>query len=270
MLPPSRYLILAQHKSRKKEKISSEYEPSLRTIMDKMESGNSVGQVILFITSMIYNRIDSDSEDRTISATAKFNNGSTWVADFSFKAFKEPEYKYYDRNDWLSCSGKEWYSLPSGNMVCHVKAISKYETRRDTCQKVGGFLAEITSRADAQTLLYIIYKLNKAGDKSTNMFAVGAMAQNGRWVWENSGLDVELGIGKLLKPIDDTVDLFPYPDTFLYLSLYNPPSSSKNDYMTDIPYFDLFAHPAGDAEEEYLCMKKGRSEWCLIFIRIML
>ena len=149
----------------------------------------------------------AESEDRTISATATFNNGSTWAGDFSFKAFKEPEYASYDRNDWLSCSGKEWYSLPSGNIVCHVKEISKYESRRETCRKVGGFLAEITNRADAQTLLYIIYKLNKAGDKSTNMFAVGAMAQNGRWVWENSGLDVEVGIGKLLKPTDDTVDL---------------------------------------------------------------
>eukprot|EP00090_Calanus_glacialis_P002056 TRINITY_DN11545_c0_g1_i1.p1 TRINITY_DN11545_c0_g1~~TRINITY_DN11545_c0_g1_i1.p1 ORF type:complete len:1257 (-),score=209.03 TRINITY_DN11545_c0_g1_i1:263-3970(-) len=121
----------------------------------------------------------------------------------------------------------------------------------------GGFLAEITTRDDAQTLLYIIYKLNKASKKSTGIFSLGAIAKDGRWVWENSGKEVEVGVGHLLKPASEDVDLFPYPDTFLYLSLYNPPSSSGQDFMKAIPYFDLFVQPGGDAEEEFMCMKKG-------------
>ena len=200
---------------------------------------------------------DSDDTPTKLTATASFSNGSTWAAEFNFKAFKSEDKKYVDHNAWLSCANGEWYPLPSGNMVCHISQISKYETRKKTCEMAGGFLAEITTRDDAQTLLYIIYKLNKASKKSTGVFSIGAIAKDGRWVWENSGKEVEVGVGHLLKPASEDVDLFPYPDTFLYLSLHNPPSSSGQDFMTAIPYFDLFVQPGGDAEEEFMCMKKG-------------
>ena len=221
---------------------------------DKLGAGNlHLPKIIAEILSTYI----SDDTPTKLTATASFSNGSTWAAEFNFKAFKSETFYFHDRNGWLSCANNEWYSLPSGHVVCLVKEITKHESRKETCEKAGGFLAEITTRDDAQALMYIIYKLNKAGHKSTGAFSVGAKAHNGRWVWEKSGKDVELGIGQLLKPASTDVDLFPYPDTFLYLSLYNPPSSSGNSFMSDLPYFDLFAQPGGDAEEEYLCMKKG-------------
>ena len=198
-----------------------------------------------------------DSVKTKITATASFSNGSSWAAEFDFDAYKtDIPTQYLNPDDWLSCANNEWYTLPSGNMVCHVAGIKLNDMRKDTCKKAGGFLAEITTRDDAQTLLYIMQKLSTAGKKSTNNFALGAKAHNGRWIWENSGNEVDLGVGHILKPASEDVDLYPYPGKYLYMKLQNPPSSTTG-FMKTLPYFDLFAVPGYDAEEEFLCMKKG-------------
>ena len=193
-----------------------------------------------------------------IAASATFSNGSSWSAQFGFQVHKETQWNLFHKaNGWLSCLNNQWYQLANGDMVCLVSAIAKHADRMKNCKLAGGFLAEIKNRDDAQALLYLIFKLNKEGKKSTSMFSIGARAVGGRWVWENSGEEVDVGLGGLLKPATSSVDLYPHDNTYLYLSLHNPPSSSKDEFMENIPYFDLYVQPGGDSEEEYLCMMKG-------------
>ena len=191
-------------------------------------------------------------------ASATFSNGSTWAGEFNFTAYKVIENTYINSDKWLSCTNEEWYTLPSGNMVCHVAEFQLNEGRKKICKYAGGYLAEITTRDDAQALLYVMHKLSIAGKKSSNRFAVGAKAQNGRWLWGNSGREVELGIGEILKPEYNTDDISPNDGNFLYMKLRNQPTDLSTEYMNSLPYFDIIADPGTDAEEEFLCMKKGK------------
>ena len=50
---------------------------------------------------------DSDDTPTKLTATASFSNGSTWAAEFNFKAFKSRDKKYVDHNAWLSCANGE-------------------------------------------------------------------------------------------------------------------------------------------------------------------
>ena len=135
--------------------------------------------------------------------------------------------------------------------------IAKHTDRKETCESVGGFLAEIHTIDDAQTLQYLMYHLDKTGKKSANIFALGARSHNGRWIWDHSGYVADVGVGKLLKPSSEDVDVSPINGRYIYLSMFNPYSASLTTYQSALPYFDLFAISGSDTEEEYLCMKKG-------------
>ena len=194
----------------------------------------------------------------TLTASVNFSNGSTWSTNFNFDALENLNNEdIFYADSWLSCVGDKWHNLPSGRSICLINSISNNEDRRTVCRNAGGYLAEITNRDDAQALLYLMYQMNKNGEKSTSIFAIGGKAVDGQWIWMNSGKEVEIGAGKLLKPTSEEVDLYPYTDHYLYLSLFNPPSSSGQDFMSSPPYFDLFVTPGLDSEEEFLCMRNG-------------
>ena len=75
----------------------------------------------------------------------------------------------------------EWFPLPSGKMVCHQSAYMYHEAARLECEKVGGYLAEVTNRDDMQTLLYIMWSGLSSGEKSTSRFRIGAVPRNSQW-----------------------------------------------------------------------------------------
>ena len=46
----------------------------------------------------------------------------------------------------MSCMDGEWYPLPSGRLVCHNLGVKYHSDAREDCNKVGGYLAEISHR----------------------------------------------------------------------------------------------------------------------------
>lgn len=81
----------------------------------------------------------------------------------------------------MSCVMGEWFPLPSGKVVCHQSAYKNHEDAKLECQRVGGYLAEISNRDDMQTILYIMWTGVSSGEKSTSRFRIGAVPRNFQW-----------------------------------------------------------------------------------------
>ena len=81
----------------------------------------------------------------------------------------------------MSCMDGEWYPLPSGRLVCHNLGVKYHNDAREDCNKVGGYLAEISHRDDMQTLLYIMWNSLRAGTKSSSRFRIGAITTGSQW-----------------------------------------------------------------------------------------
>lgn len=163
-----------------------------------------------------------------------------------------------DQDKWLNCMDGEWYPLPSGKMICHVGDFKLKAAAKTACEEAGGYLAELQSRDDMQTLNYVMWSGRKAATKSSNRFRVGAVAENMQWRWEESGDMVDIGPGRIIKPQDEDDDLSAYDGQHLYLKLVG--FNSAVSYLNGLPYFDLYLDIGADAEEEFLCMKDGKRE----------
>ena len=118
---------------------------------------------------------------------------------------------------------------------------------------------ELTSRDDAQKFLHLMFLHAKT---STSSFALGAVPKtlddgNTIWVWDHSGEEVEIcAHGCLLKTSSDTVDVSAQEGRSLYFDLVHSPSSSRDEYLENLPYFDLHVRAASESDATYFfCMK---------------
>ena len=75
----------------------------------------------------------------------------------------------------------EWFPLPSGKVVCHQSSYKYHADAKLECERVGGYLAEVTNRDDMQALLYVMWGGVSSGDKSTSRFRIGAVVRNFQW-----------------------------------------------------------------------------------------
>jgi hypothetical protein len=154
---------------------------------------------------------------------------------------------FNDLYGWANCTGG-WNTLPSGSIVCYVGTALLLQNRTSYCRDLGGYVLEILTQEDYNSLVYYIWKLIMYQKKSNSSYiATGAQLFSNdtgdMLIWTKSK---EIVDNSIMRPTGNSTA----SGQILYLQPINY-SSSFN------PNFTLKGIIANDMKSEFICIKPG-------------